>query len=228
VKVLGYFLNKEIGGKNLWINNWTIPYKTNLHILKSVENKVMRFDYSSLIGASDTFTLNWETPNIPIDTNRTYGLYSKDRQATTINGAKVRLVFLESAIIRDSNNLLLNNIAPADYFFDIKLVDHCCYAVDSFAIVRRPSEPLIEKDCNFPLVAYPNPVNNELPLRIPYYEGNEVLGIELFDTYGKCINVKVKTDSKSYLVEKTNKLKGVYILHIYTANCTFTQNLIIR
>lgn len=225
----GFFLNKEIGTKNIWINNWTIPSNIALHVYQSIENKVMRLNYSSYGSFRPDLQYNWETPSIPFDPNRIFGLYSKERQATTSSTGSVRLVYLENEIILDPlTNEKLYNIAPIEPSKENdKEVKHCCIKSQVYA-PRLPSAPFKNIDCEISVLAYPNPSINGNSVRIPYYEGNEVTRVELFDTYGRCLNAQVKTDSKSYLVETTDILKGVYILHIYTTNCTFTQKLIIQ
>ena len=225
----GFFLNKEIGGKNLWINNWTIPYQTNIHVLESIENKVMWFDYSPNLPISLTpLKLNWDTPSTAFPSSSNFGLYSKERQAITLQSGSVRLVYLEQEIIYDpSGNGKLNKISPIIPGIDYQRVDHCCVNKPVYK-PRLPSNPVTKLDCDFSILAYPNPSLNSNSIRIPYYESNEVTRVEIFDTYGRCLNAQLKIDSKSYLVETTSQLKGVFILHIYTANCTFTQKLIIQ
>jgi len=225
----GYFLNKEIGGKNIWINNWTIPNNPNLHILNSIENKVMYFDYTSQSAYLDVYKYNWETPNVPYNANRTYGLYSKDELARTIDAGSVRLVYKTDKIDKDPiSGELIIQMGPAAYTEETNTeVDHCCVENETYA-VRKPSQPLAATDCNFPILAYPNPKNSDNLLRIKYFENNEITSVEMFDLVGNCIATNLSIDSKSYLVNVPNKLKGVYLLRIHSTNCTYIQKLIIQ
>ena len=147
--------------------------------------------------------------------------------ATTLNNGVVRLVYTNEDILTDINNEPMVNIEPVPYEIDLKPVIHCCVKNKVYA-PRLPSPPQAESACDFPLTAYPNPANNNKEIRIPYNEGSEVVSVELFDTYGKCISTQLNIDSKSYLVQPANTLHGIYILHIHTTNCTFTQKIIIQ
>jgi len=221
-EVGGFFLNKEIGTNNLFLNNVVFNYNTTLHVPDTIfGDRLYRHTEYNDYGTKFVY---WQTTTNSV---ANFGLYSKAEPAITTNGSVIGLYTNETTRNKPSEyGKVFTGLLDANT--GIKSIKACCNFKYEYAIGRIASPNIDSIVINKPqLSLYPNPLTNSNILRGKITGATGIFTPTIVTLTGKTISLPKLINSEYFTLDLSNLKPGVYkLLILSNDNKILTQTFI--